>query len=66
MEIGENKIIMKRVEYVVDYSNPKKFEAYRETFTTLKAAKECKKKMIKEYKNVDITKRTIYSKLISK
>ncbi|MFB5778759.1 hypothetical protein ACE5M2_18350 [Clostridioides difficile] len=65
MEIGENKIAMKYVEYVVYYSNPREFELYIEKFDNLKAAKDCKEKIEKEYKDIDVTKRTIYEEFIT-
>ncbi|MCC0752626.1 hypothetical protein KGF47_18060 [Clostridioides sp. ZZV13-5731] len=54
----------KNIEYIVDYSNPGKIEAYREIFSTLKDAELFKSEIIKKYKNIDITKKTVFKELI--
>lgn len=64
MEIGEIKVNMSKVEYIVYYSNPKKFEAYMESFSTLIDAKSFKNEMMKKYKIIEIIKRTVFEEII--
>lgn len=65
METGENKIVMKKnIEYIVYYSNPKKFEAYMESFSTLIDAKSFKSEIMKKYKIIEIIKKTVFEEII--
>lgn len=64
MEARENKVVGKKVEYIVDYYDPRKFKAYRESFGTLIDAKAFKKEIMDKYKSVEIIKRMVLEELI--
>ncbi|MCC0724481.1 hypothetical protein [Clostridioides sp. ZZV14-6044] len=55
---------MSKVKYIVFCYNHKTFKVHRESFSTLIDAKVFKREMMKEYKKIDIIKRTVFEELI--